>query len=75
MEKRCFTVYFPTSPGFIPYSSLKRLVKYEGVVKPTSYATSDIFFSVVSSSCFALARRAFRSRSTTEYPVSAFTLR
>lgn len=36
--------------GFMSNSSLKHLLKYEGEVKPTSYAISETLFSVFSNS-------------------------
>ena len=59
----------------MPYSSLKHLVKYDGEENPTSYAISAIPLPVCSSYDFALCRRDLRSRSTTEMPITAFTLR
>ena len=54
-------------------SSLKHLLKYEGDVKPTSYAISDTLFSVFSNSWRAFVSRALRSSSTGVWPVRAFT--
>ena len=35
------------SEGLIPNSSLKHFVKYDGAVKPTSYAISEMVFPLV----------------------------
>ena len=50
---RCHTLLWLCAPtayrrllGFMSNSSLKHLLKYEGDVKPTSYAISDTLFSV-----------------------------